>query len=387
MELLLNYICNEQGWVAFSAKFVEFHRSDRYFEGDKNGPEWEEDDIGAYRQLFHQNLIELSIWSLIYETKLADILVNYHYKRTHIKYSIQSPEDREAPKPGHVVDLNLGDCILHHFPVQASRSRRSHYSAVTRAVQEGQSGNPQFNSLDDMYLATKSDDDVRKQYHYRLINRDHRLRGYQPECVGPNGEFIVRFRVSSFTSTICIRLGPSPHSFLYEISVRPQVSQQRHEIAYCSIKMQQNKKSEELEDLQIPYNNHNGTWFTLHVSKSTFFLLADYMTDLATSRQMVNQGERCPRLITRKRIKGHTNLNWIGFASLDQDLTISSPDVDALIMDSWMKWLTITGLEKYNEAYKDASDEYDKNELLHKLSESKQDIEAQKRAFHSKWKS
>ena len=357
MEVALNYITNSTGWAASDARCREWTEIHGECHGDKDNvlvfDDDDDDDIGEYKRLYHENEVEVSVWSLIYETKLADILVNYHYARIHLERSLiatDSEQQREwQPTPGHVVQLDLRERALAHFAVHASRTHKSNYTAVRE---------------------NENKENIKLSFHYRFIRRSGRVSGWRKECLGPNGEFIIRFRVSSFTSPIYVRLGPSPHSFLYEIEMKPKVNLYRQCISYCAITMEENKKKEEFANLNIPYNNHHGIWFTLHCSKTRFFLLADYMSSLQVSRARVGEEHR-PRLITTKRIKANNAMNWIGFASLNDKVTISTPDTDALIMSSWMKWLSATGIHKYSEAYKDTDDDsYNEEEFKSDTSTS-----------------
>ena len=63
----------------------------------------------------------------------------------------------------------------------------------------------------------------------------------------------------------------------------------------------------------------------------------------------MDQYHECPRLVVSKRIRNHQKIHWIGFAVLDHDVTISSQDLDCTVLESWIKWLDITGMDQRKE--------------------------------------
>jgi len=287
-----------------------------------------------------------------------------------------------------VCNLHI-DNQLSHFVVYASSSRRRYnyrwneygQSDVERLKtamrSQGNLGNNDTNTTtntstnginyrNDYFI---ENDEQNLVFYYRVLRRFKNMQNCNPELLGPNGEFLIRFRVSALTSPLIIRLSNSPHEYLYQIKICPNWDHTN--IKEVILRMEEHKKEESFSLHRLDYDNHHGLWFTLHVSKSRFYLFCHYLECMEDSFELLRQRESIPQiptLLCYKRVKMQ-NIYWIGFASLTSTITISTPDIDASILTSWLQWLILTGIEtkeilkhEYEESKSQKEDDYDNND-------------------------
>ncbi len=158
---------------------------------------------------------------------------------------------------------------------------------------------------------------------------------------------------------------------LYEIRIIPDLL--RGVIDCVKITMD-SKTGEELFKIEknVPLDNHNGIWFTLFISKDTFYLYSYFLPDEKKMDfvQGVSNLRKKYGLLCSKRIDRRVeHVYWVAFSTRLYPVTISTPDTDsfvaicslayiflfssflfflriATIMGSWIKWLELIGEKK-----------------------------------------
>ena len=304
----------------------------------------------------------LTFWEFVYTNRLSDMMVDYFYLRCgHIRQCLRRRmfDARNIPKNvfGREVFLLWFDgCdeeeMEYHWRLEIPQ-RLNHIEIKWSKHNE--------------YNAKEFSKDVNfdnLQFQYRLMRRHCDIESSRWSLVSQSRHeegVILRFRISSTETPVIIRLGNRVHNNTSELTIIPSTVEGANTRRSYITKLMYGGESHVEKEIIIPevnfeLDNHVGQWFTLYLRENMkrnsgfIYLFGEWISNIHEAERNIRAIRRAGRSSTKRlRIVRETNLvfekhtssnllYWIGFAGYGHDFTLSTPDLDLTVMESWIKW-------------------------------------------------